>query len=121
MANWAWPHTPASYLARLRLADGPFAGEEPAFLPPDIAAPVQIVWSGWLPGEGFVAYLYEWHGETATDQGRTDALLFRYTGRRLVPEEIPPLIADDVEVWADGVDLIARSFDIPAEVMWPGV
>ena len=105
MANWAWPHTPASNYARLRLVGGPFDGEEVAYLAPDMAAPAQVVWSGWSP-QGFTAWLYEWHGETATDRGRTDTLVYRTKGRRLSPKEIPPLIADDAEVWADAADLL---------------
>ena len=120
MANWAWPHTPASYCARIVLTGGPFDGEEVAFAPPDLAVPVQIVWSGWFPW-GFDAWLYEWHGETTVDRGRTDALIFRPTGRRLDPDEIPPLIAEDVEVWADGAAMIASAFDVPAELIWPGL
>jgi hypothetical protein len=107
VANWAWPHTPASNCARLVLTGGPFDGEEAAFLPPDLAAPAQIVWSGWSP-QGFTAWLYEWHGETTMDRGRTDALVYRPTGRRLAVEEIPPQIADDADTWADAFDLVQR-------------
>lgn len=120
MTDWAWPHTPASHLTRIVLADGLFAGVEPAFVPPDIAAPVQVVWSEWIPGVGTVAYLYEWHRETIADQGRTDALLFRCL-RRVGPEEIPPLIADTAEQWADGADLIAAVYGVPPELIWPGL
>jgi hypothetical protein len=120
MANWAWPRTPASYCARIVLAGGPFDGEEAAFLPPDLAAPAQIVWGGWFPW-GFSAYLYEWHGEKTTDRGRTDALVYRPTGRRLAAAEIPPLIAEHAEVWATGAAMIASAFDVPAELLWPGV
>lgn len=120
MANWAWPHTPASNCARLVLAGGPFDGEQVAFLPPDLAAPAQIVWSSWSP-YGFTAWLYEWHGEKTMDRGRTDALIYRPTGRRLAAEEIPPLIAEDTEVWADTAAMIVEGFDVPAELMWPGL
>lgn len=120
MANWAWPHTPASYCARLVLHGGPFDGEEVAFLPPDLAAPAQIVWSGWLLG-GFSAWVYEWHGGATKDRGRTDALVYRATGRRLAAEEIPPLIGEDVELWAGAAASIASAFDVPAELLWPGV
>jgi hypothetical protein len=123
VANWAWPHTPASYCARLRLAGGPFDGEEVAFLPPDHPAPVQVVWSGWSP-QGFTAWLYEWHGETTTDRGRTDALVYRATGRRVAVDEIPPLVAEDVELWAGAPAVWAdamRAIGIPADLMWPGV
>lgn len=120
-----------SHCARLKLRGGPFDGQEVAFLPPDLTPPVQIVWSGWFPW-GFSAYLYEWHGETVADQGRTDALIYRppigqddhmrvYRGRRLAADEIPPLIAADTEIWADGAALIAAAFDVPPEVMWSGV
>lgn len=121
MANWAWPHTPSSRLARLVLRGGPFDGEEAAFAPPDTAVPAQIVWGGWMPGVGFTAWLYEWHGETTTDLGRTDALVFRPTGRRLGPEEIPPAVGEDCELWARGAAQIVTAFDVPPELIWPGV
>lgn len=98
--------------AALILVGGPHDRAEAAVLPSDVAAPVQIVWAGWL---------YEWHGQTVTEQGMTIALLYRFTGRRLTPDEIPPLIAETVEVWADGADMIARAFDIPPELIWPGL
>lgn len=120
MANWSWPHTPASYLARIVLTGGPFDGEEPAFVPPDTGAPAQIVWSGWFPW-GFSAYLYEWRGERSMDRGRTDALVYRPTGRRLTAEEIPPLIEGDTEMWADGAAMIVGALDIPPELIWPGL
>lgn len=131
MANWAWPHTPVDTFARLVLTGGPFDGQEVAFLPPDLPAPAQIVWSGWFPW-GFSSYMYEWHGETTMDHGRTDALVYRppisqnehlrvYRGRRVRPEEIPPLIEEDTEVWADGAAMIASAFDVPAEMIWPGL
>jgi hypothetical protein len=120
MANWAWPYTPTSNAARLVLTGGPFDGETAAFLLPDLAAPAQIVWSGWMPW-GFDAWVYEWHGERTMDRGRTGALLFHATGRRLPPDEIPPLIAETVDVWAKGAYLIAEAFDVPAELLWPGL
>jgi hypothetical protein len=120
VANWAWPHTPASNCARLVLAGGPFDGEQVAFLPPDLGAPGQIVWSGWLL-HGFTAWLYEWHGEKTMDRGRTDALIYRPTGRQLAADEIPPLVAQDVEVWAEAPAMIASAFDVPAEMIWPGL
>lgn len=120
MANFAWPHTPASNFARLRLYGGPFDGEEVAFLPPDLAAPAQIVWSGWSP-QGFTAWLYEWHGTVTMDQGRTDALVYLATGRRLTADEIPPQIAEDTGLWADSAAMIVEAFDVPAELMWPGL
>jgi len=120
MANWAWPHTPADNLARIVLRGGPFDGEQVGFVPPDTAAPVQVVWSGWAPW-GFDAWLYEWHGETTTDRGRTDALVFRPTGRRLAADEIPPLIADDAALWASGAAMIVSAYDVPAALLWPGV
>ncbi len=133
MANWAWPHTPASNCARLVLTGGPFDGEEAAFVPPDMAAPAQIVWGGWFPW-GFSAYLYEWHGETTTDRGRTDALLYRPPvwqnetlrvgrGRRLGPDVIPSLIAEGAETWADGAELLlaVMSDRLGRDVLWPGL
>lgn len=93
--------------ARIRLVGGPFDGEDIASVPPDTGAPAQIVWSGWSP-QGFTAWLYEWHGEVTQTGGYTDALIFRATGRRLTADEIPPLIADDTEVWADAADLLRR-------------
>ena len=130
MANWAWPHTPASYLARLLLSGGPFDGEEAAFVPPDTAAPVQIVWSGWFPW-GFCAYLYEWRGETVMDRGRADALVYRPVlwwrddlpgeGRAVPAAEIPPIIADDVELWAGANAGLVEALDLPPELVWPGL
>jgi hypothetical protein len=120
VANWAWPHTPASNCARLVLTGGPFDGEQAAFLPPDLAAPAQIVWSGWFPW-GFDAWLYEWHGERTMDRGRTDALLYRPTGRRLPADEVPYGISELAEVWADGAALIVAAFDVPPELIWPGL
>jgi hypothetical protein len=102
------------------LSGGPFNGQEVAFLPPNLAAPVQIVWSGWSP-QGFTAWLYEWHGEKTTDRGRTDALVFRATGRQLPADEIPALVGDDVDVWADAAALIVEGYDVPAELIWPGL
>ena len=110
MANWAWPHTPASNLARIVLVGGPFDGEEAAFVPPDTAAPVQVVWSRWFPW-GFSAYLYEWRGETVMDRGRTDALVFRSMGRQVV--EVPPVIAQDADVWARGAALLVETLGFP--------
>lgn len=120
MAAWAWPDIPASNWAKIRLVGGPFDGEEAGYLPPDIAAPVQVVWSGWSP-QGFTAWLYEWHGEATTDRGRTDALIYRPSGRRLGPEEIPPLIAEVAEVWADGAEMIQRVYDVSPELLFPGI
>jgi len=109
MANWAWPHTPSSNLARLLLCDGEPAdgGVEAGFVPPDTAAPLQIVWTFWRPW-GFDARLYEWQGETTFERGRTDALIYRPTGRRLTADEIPPAVAEAADLWADGAELIQR-------------
>lgn len=121
MANWAWPHTPASDCARLVLSGGPFDGEQVGFLPPDTPAPAQIAWAGWLPW-GFDAYLYEWHGERTMDRGRTDALVYTPAQpARLDPATIPPLIGEWADVWADGAAMIASAFAVPAELIWPGV
>lgn len=91
--------------ARLLLLGGPFDRHEAATLPPDVAAPAQIVWSGWTR-HGFTAWLYEWHGEKTMAEGRTDALIYRATGRQLTAAQIPPLISQDAEVWADAADLL---------------
>lgn len=107
MANWAWPHTPSSDLARLMLVDGPFDGEQAGFAPPDQTVPVQIIWAGWMPW-GLDAWLYEWHGEGTIDRGRTDALLFRFTGRRLAADEIPPAVGDAADLVSEGAELIQR-------------
>lgn len=132
MANWAWPHTPPDDWARLLLRGGPFDGDQVGFLPPDVSPPAQIVWTGWFPW-GFSAYLYEWRGqEVVMDRGRTSAMIYRppirqvadlraVRGRRLTAAEIPPLIAEDAELWADGAALIVAAFDVPAEMMWPGL
>jgi hypothetical protein len=112
MANWAWPHTPASNWARLILHGGPFDGEQIAFLPPSVAAPAQVVWGGWFPW-GFSAYLYEWRGEKTMDRGRTDTLIYRppirqdehlrtHRGRRFGPDEVPPIMAASADLWAEG-------------------
>jgi hypothetical protein len=120
VASWAWPHTPASNWARILLVGGPFDGEQAGFVRPDSGAPVQVVWSGWAPW-GFDAWLYEWRGETSTDRGRTESLVFRPTGRRVGPEDIPPVIAEAVELWADGAALLQDVYDVPAELLWPGL
>lgn len=120
MANWAWPHTPPDNMARILLRGGPFDGEEAGFVPPDIAAPVQVAWGGWMPW-GFDAWIYEWNGECTTDRGRTDALIYRPSGRRLRPDEVPPAIGELTETWADGADLIAQAFGLPPEAVWPGI
>lgn len=131
MANWAWPHTPASNCARLVFAGGPFDGQEVAFLPPDLPAPAQIVWSGWFPW-GFTAYLYEWRGETTMDRGRTDTLVYRppidqgddlraHRGRRVALEEMPPKIEEDTEMWADTAAMIVEGYAVPPELIWPGL
>jgi len=102
-------------LARLMLVGGPFDGHEAAGLPPDTHPPAQIVWSGWVGGQ-FTAWLYEWRGETTVGGFRpysaptavVDALIYRTTGRRLTPDEIPPAISDLVEQWADAADLLIK-------------
>lgn len=117
MANWAWPHTPASNLARLVLRGGPFDGADTdLFAPPDTEVPDQIVWSGWTP-HGFDSYLYERTGETLMDQGRTEALIYRAIGRRLGPDEIPPLVAETGELYADTTIRIMDAHGLPPEVI----
>jgi hypothetical protein len=105
VANWAWPRTPSSYLARLLLA-GPHPLLEAGFVPADTTPPVQIVWCDWRCGQGFAAYLYEWRGETMMDRGRTDALIYHWTGRTLPPQDIPPVMSDAADEWCDGADLV---------------
>jgi hypothetical protein len=124
VANWAWPHTPDSAMARVMLADGPADGEQIGFLPPDTTAPAQIVWSGWFPGHGFTAYIYQWYGEATKDRGRTDALVYRCTGRRIPPDDIPPVISEAADLWAAAPAVWAEALamiDVPREVIWPGV
>jgi hypothetical protein len=106
--------------ARIILTGGPFDGIEAFRVPPDTGAPLQIVWSGWHL-DGFTAWLYEWHGEVTTVGGRTDALIYRPTGRRLAADEIPPLVAEDTELWAGAAALIVEAFDVPAELIWRGL
>lgn len=93
---------------RLMLVDGPFDGHEVGRLLPNIAPPVQVAWAGWT-ADGPGAWLYEWRGE------RTIGSLLYRPLRRLYPADIPPAIAELVEVWADGADLIARVSGLP----WP--
>lgn len=119
VADWAWPSA-SVIIARALLVGGPFDGETADFVPPDLAAPAQIVWSGWFPW-GFGAYLYEWRGERTLVGGRADTLVYRPTGRRLASTEIPPLIAETADVWAGSTALIAEGFDIPPELLWPSV
>lgn len=106
--------------ARLVLHGGPFDGHEVASLPPDLAAPAQIVWSCWSP-HGFTAWLYEWRGAVTMNQGHTEHLIYFVTGRQLAPDEIPPLVAETAEVWADGADLIAAGWAVPPDQLWPGL
>lgn len=105
-------------MTRLVLTGGPFDGVEIAQLPPDTAAPVQVVWSGWSP-QGFTAWLYEWHGEEMSVGGYTAALIYRPTGRRIPADMIPPVIADAADDWSNAALLISQVFDVPAELLWP--
>lgn len=89
-------------MARALLVGGPFDGHEAVLVPPDTAAPAQIVWSGWSR-HGFTAWLYEWHGER---RGEALDLIYRPTGRQLTPGEIPPTIADAADLWAASVALL---------------
>jgi hypothetical protein len=107
-------------MARVMLTGGPFDGEEAFQLPPDTAAPAQIVWSGWSP-QGFTAWLYEWHGETTTTGAYVEALVYRPTGRRLAPDEIPYAVLEAAEMWVDGADLMLLVSGFPAGDIWPGV
>lgn len=106
--------------AQILLVGGPFDGQQIASVPPDLAAPAQIVWSDWHR-DGFTAWLYEWNGEVRMENGTTAALVYRPTGRRIIADEVPPLIAEDVEVWASGAALIVEAYGIPAGLIWPGV
>jgi hypothetical protein len=116
-----WPVLPPFIrVARVLMVGGPFDGQEAIRVPPDINAPAQLVWSGWFPW-GFDAWLYEWHGEVTKVMGYTDALIFRPTGRHLGPEEIPPVVAEAGELWASSTAMIVAGFDVPAELLWPGV
>jgi hypothetical protein len=117
LSRWLQRETQPRAMARAMLTGGPFDGDEAALIPPDTAAPIQIVWSGWAPW-GFDAWLYEYRGERRGDP--IDQLVFRPTGRRLAPEEIPPLIADTAELWVDSTVLVVSALDIPAELIWPG-
>lgn len=101
--------------AQIILAGGPFDGHEAAIVPPDTAAPIQICWSGWSP-HGFDAWLYQWSGERTLN-----TLIFRPTGRHLTPDEMPPLIAEDAETWADAAAMIVGAFDVPPCLIWPGL
>lgn len=103
MANFAWPHTPASDWARLELRGGPFDGETVGFLAPDLTAPAQVAWAGWFPW-GFTSYVYEWRNEVRQERGRTAALIYRSTGRR--GTDVPPVVVDEIELWLKGTDMI---------------
>lgn len=94
-------------MARIMLTGGPFDGEEAFLLPADVTAPAQIVWGGWMPW-GFDAWLYEWRGERATGGGLAPHLIYRPTGRRLAPDEIPYDIATAAETYVDASILLAR-------------
>lgn len=102
-------HKPVSSTsnARIVLTGGPFDGEEPFTVPPDTAAPLQIVWGGWLPW-GFDAWVYEWTGERTWSGGFVDALIYRPTGARLAADDIPYDIGKAAEQWADFADLLQR-------------
>lgn len=106
--------------ARITLIGGPFDGHEAAQVPPDHGAPAQIVWSGWFPW-GFDAWLYEWHGETTTTGAFVEALIYRPTGRHLAATEIPYAIREAADLWSNGAALIATAFDVPPELIWPGL
>lgn len=96
-------------MAHIVLVGGPFDREEAFRLPPDVAAPAQIVWGGWMPW-GFDAWLYEWRGErTAYEMtGPLDTLVYRATGRRLGPDEIPYDVGTAAETYVDATILLAR-------------
>jgi hypothetical protein len=100
--------------ARIILTGGPFPGTTDLTLPPDIAAPIQLVWSGWTP-HGFSAHIYQWYGERLVS-----ALIYRSTGRTLATGDLPPALAEATELWADTAALIAEAFRIPPALLWPG-
>lgn len=108
-------------MANLVLRDGPFDGELVGIVEPDQVPPAQVVWSGWSP-QGFTAWLYEWRGErTMTLLGSTYALIYRPTGRQLAADDIPPAVGEAVEMWVDSADRIVEAFDVPHELIWPGL
>lgn len=99
---------------RLMLVGGPFDGHEVGRLLPGVSPPAQVAWSGWTP-DGPSAWLHEWRGE------RTLSSLIYRPVRRLYPPDIPPAIAELVEMWADSAAMIVEAFDVPAELLWPGL
>jgi len=103
------------------LRGGPFDGEAGLFVPPDTAAPIQLVWTGWIERVGFQAWVYEWRGEVEMDRGRTDALVYRPSGRILPADEIPPVIADAAEEWFDAAALMMLYSGYRPEQVFPGV
>lgn len=115
MASWSSPHD----MARLLLAGGPFDGAEVGFLAPDQPPPAQIAWSGWFPW-GFATLIHQWHGERTMDRGLTDALIYR-PERWLTADAIPPEVADLAERMADVGATIVSAFDVPKEMIWPGL
>jgi hypothetical protein len=104
LEEWFRRNATPQRTARGMLVDGPFDGCEAVLIPPDTAAPAQIVWSGWGP-HGFTAWLYEHRGER---RGEDRDLVYRPTGRQLTPGEIPPVIAADAALWAHGSALLAE-------------
>ena len=104
--------------ARLLLVGGPFNGETAFELPPDITAPAQIVWSGAL---GCLGHIYEHRGERTCSGGRTNFLIYRWTGRRVPPERVPYLLSEDAELWTDTCALIAETTGVPPHLIWPGL
>lgn len=100
-------------MARIVLVGGPFDGEEAFRVPPDHQAPAQIVWSGWFPW-GWSAYLYEWRGERVGSDliyrppVWQDEYMRAGRGRRLGPDEIPPLLREDADLYAAGAAMLIK-------------
>lgn len=115
MGNFAWPHTPGNFMARLVLVDGPYAEEVAGFLPPNVSVPDQIAWSGYFPW-GFACYVYARTGER-TDRGRVNAITYRFLPGATVP---PPAVAADAELFeaiTETVARIAEALELPPELL----
>lgn len=111
MANWVWPHTPTSNWARMVLREGPFHGEQAGWLPPDVQPPLELAWTGWFPW-GFACYRYVLHqGEVLLDAGRVTGLIYRF--RPGLVREVPPVVAQDADLYADAAEMLLRFRGFP--------